>query len=246
MAPRRQEHYLFGPMRIPGSSLLVPLFLFVAATVTACGNKATPEPQAAKPAASAPAKQEAPKTDAAKPAQPAAVEKEEKPSPTTKPTAVPDTDGLVAVAKNPDGTIAKIQTKATKPVSGKGPNAAVLAAIDALMAKPEQADASIEVQHCLIAFQNSGTGATRSKEDAESLAHQLFLQAIGGADFDKLVKDNTDDSHPGIYGMDATSRKGMVQAFGDVGWRLKVGEIGLAPFDAKKSPFGWHLIKRIK
>ena len=92
----------------------------------------------------------------------------------------------------------------------------------------------------------SGTGATRSKEDAEILAHQLYLQAIGGADFDKLVKEHTDDSHPGIYGMNGDTRKGMVQAFGDVGWRLKVGEIGLAPFDAKKSPFGWHLIKRIK
>lgn len=241
-------------MRQTGFPSLFPLILVLAAIFAACGNKPTADAPAGKtPAASAPAKQEPTKPEAAKqePAklsQPAAVEKEEKPSPTTKPAAapVPDTEGMVAVGKNADGTIAKIQTKAATPVSGKGPNAAVLAAIAALMAKPEQPDASIEVQHCLIAFQGSGTGASRSKEDAESLAHQLFLQAIGGADFDKLVKDHTDDSHPGIYGMNGDTRKGMVQAFGDVGWRLKVGEIGLAPFDAKKSPFGWHLIKRIK
>ena len=33
---------------------------------------------------------------------------------------------------------------------------------------------------------------------------------------------------------------------GNVGWRLKVGEIGTAGFDAKNSPYGWHIIKRLK
>lgn len=235
-------------MRTPNSPFFVPLVWILATVFAACGNKAASETPAKAQAASAPAKQEPIKQETPKPTQPVAVEKEEKPAATSKPAvaAVPDTEGMVAVGKNADGTIAKIQAKGATPTSGKGPNAAVLAAIQALMAKPEQPDASIEVQHCLIAFQNSGTGATRSKEDAEVLAHQLFLQAIGGADFDKLVKDHTDDSHPGIYGMNGDTRKTLVQAFGDVGWRLKVGEVGLAPFDAKKSPFGWHLIKRIK
>jgi parvulin-like peptidyl-prolyl isomerase len=41
-------------------------------------------------------------------------------------------------------------------------------------------------------------------------------------------------------------RSGMVAAFGDVGWRLEVGEYGVAPFDARTSPYGWHIIKRLK
>jgi parvulin-like peptidyl-prolyl isomerase len=38
----------------------------------------------------------------------------------------------------------------------------------------------------------------------------------------------------------------MVKSFGDVGFRLKVGEIGVATWDATASPFGWHIIKRVK
>ena len=40
-------------------------------------------------------------------------------------------------------------------------------------------------------------------------------------------------------------RSAMVSAFGDVGFDLAVGEIGLATFDADDSPFGWHIIKRL-
>jgi hypothetical protein len=40
-------------------------------------------------------------------------------------------------------------------------------------------------------------------------------------------------------------RAAMVPAFGDVGFSLEVGEVGLAGYDEKASPFGWHVIKRI-
>ena len=95
-----------------------------------------------------------------------------------------------------------------------------------------------------------------SKEAAEKEAAALWERAAKGEDFDALVKKYTDDAHPGIYGMTASGtgdqskmifpRKGMVAAFGNVGWRLKVGEIGTAGFDAKNSPYGWHIIKRLK
>jgi parvulin-like peptidyl-prolyl isomerase len=38
----------------------------------------------------------------------------------------------------------------------------------------------------------------------------------------------------------------MVPAFGNVGFALNVGEIGIADFDPQTSPFGWHIIKRLK
>jgi parvulin-like peptidyl-prolyl isomerase len=37
----------------------------------------------------------------------------------------------------------------------------------------------------------------------------------------------------------------MAPAFGDIGFALAPGEIGMASFDPRTSPFGWHIIKRI-
>src|SRR6478609_4651564 len=83
----------------------------------------------------------------------------------------------------------------------------------------------ITVQHILIGFQGSvgDKPITRTKEQAKTLAYQLLDKAKGGADFDQLVRDNTDDAPPGIYAMSDTGvtpaqgeypREGMVPAFG--------------------------------
>jgi hypothetical protein len=119
--------------------------------------------------------------------------------------------------------------------------------------------AYITVQHCLISFRGTGTKAVRSQADAEKLALELFEQAQGGADFPKMIRKYTDDSSPGIYRMANTGFEGnmnlrdkiyprdsMAAAFGDTGFPLEVGEFGLAVFDKSKSPFGWHIVKRIK
>ena len=122
------------------------------------------------------------------------------------------------------------------------------AAIKALMAKAEQPDESIEVQHILISFQGAPrmSGVTRSKDEAKALAQKVYAEIVGGGDFGALVKQYTNDSAPGIYPLTKAGRAGMVKAFGDVGFRLKVGEIGVAPWDAAASPYGWHIMKRLK
>ena len=117
----------------------------------------------------------------------------------------------------------------------------------------------ITVQHILIGFAGSvpGKGITRSRGEAQQLAEEVLKRAQGGESFDALVRENTDDSAPGIYKManrgvppDPTqklfARDAMVAAFGDVGFPLEVGEIGMAAYDPRKSPFGWHIIKRIE
>ena len=38
----------------------------------------------------------------------------------------------------------------------------------------------------------------------------------------------------------------MAGAFGDVGWRLELDQVGVAAYHPDKSPFGWHIIKRIE
>ncbi|HYR52835.1 MAG TPA: peptidylprolyl isomerase [Candidatus Dormibacteraeota bacterium] len=115
----------------------------------------------------------------------------------------------------------------------------------------------VQVQHILIGFVGSvqGKPITRSKEEAKTLAYQILDRARRGEDFDALVKQYTDDSPPGIYGMSGNGvapaqgeypRTGMVPAFGNVGFAISVGNIGIADYDPQASPFGWHIIKRLK
>jgi len=115
----------------------------------------------------------------------------------------------------------------------------------------------VQVQHILIGFVGSvqGKPITRSKEEAKTLAYQILDRARKGEDFDALVRQYTDDSPPGIYGMSGNGvppaqgeypRSGMVPAFGNVGFAISVGNIGIADYDPQQSPFGWHIIKRLK
>ena len=119
-------------------------------------------------------------------------------------------------------------------------------------AQPER----IQVQHVLISFRGTPLpGITRSQEEARTLAYDILNKAKAGANFDDLVKQHTDDSPPGIYAManrgvrpnqGEYARDGMVAAFGDVGFTLPVGGYGIADFDQRTSPYGYHVIKRIR
>ncbi len=122
-------------------------------------------------------------------------------------------------------------------------------------AEPEH----VTVQHILIAFKGSlpDPKVTRSREDAEKLALQIFERAKAGEDFEAMVKTYTNDSTPGIYKMSNRdvppdtakgefSRTRMVKAFGDVSFSLEVGGVGLAVYDAATSKYGWHIIKRLE
>jgi hypothetical protein len=117
----------------------------------------------------------------------------------------------------------------------------------------------VTVQHVLIAYKGSipGKKITRTQDDARELAVKVLEMAKSGKDFGELVKEFSDDAYPGIYKManfgvpsgdDRRSRpRGrMVGAFGDVGFKLQVGEVGMAEYDRQKSPYGWHVIKRIE
>src|SRR5690349_17469339 len=137
---------------------------------------------------------------------------------------------------------------AAQPAPAPAPTFDMDADIKTLMAKAEQPDAQIEIQHILISFKGAPRmrNVTRSLEDAGVLAKQVYAEVMGGGDFGALVKQYTNDSFPGIYPLTKAGRAGMVQGFGDVGFRLKVGEVGVAPYDKKTSPYGWHIIKRLK
>ncbi len=121
--------------------------------------------------------------------------------------------------------------------------------------------AYITIQHCLVGVRDGLETTNRTLEDADVLAADLLAKAKAGEDFDAIVRKHTDDSPPGIYMMANNgfpgdrssrissrwvhSRAGMVPGFGDVGFKLEVGEIGMASYDPIASPYGFHIIKRL-
>ena len=115
----------------------------------------------------------------------------------------------------------------------------------------------IKVQHILISFVGRlrGNTVTRSAEEAKDLAYQLYERALAEEDFEALIEEFSDDPGEGVYSManhgvrpgpGEYQRSGMVPAFGDVGFPMEIGEIGIADFDGRKSPHGWHIVKRIE
>ena len=147
---------------------------------------------------------------------------------------------------------------ATGATGGAGlPDVVTGAAPGTMPVRPDVTPAHIEVQHILIGFAGSvpGKGITRTQDEARTLAYEILGKARRGEDFDQLVVQHTDDSPPGIYRMSNTgvppaegefSRERMVPAFGNVGFNLSPGNIDVAEFDASASPYGWHVIKRLK
>jgi foldase protein PrsA len=115
----------------------------------------------------------------------------------------------------------------------------------------------VVVQHILIGFKKSvpNKKLDRSKKEAQALALELLERAREGEDFDALVKEYTNDRHPGIYKLTnkgaplmsgARSREDMAPNFGRIAFSLEVGSIGLAKYHPGNSPYGWHVIKRLE
>jgi len=148
---------------------------------------------------------------------------------------------------------ATVSSDSTAPPAKEAPVAAAPTPSGSTMPAP----AHITVQHILIGFSGSvpGKNITRSMSDAKTLAYELLDRAKKGEDFDALVEKYTDDSPPGIYKMSGRgvpaspgeyARDSMVPAFGNVGFTLQVGQIGIADYDQTASPFGYHIIKRLQ
>src|SRR5512140_1061380 len=107
------------------------------------------------------------------------------------------------------------------------------------------------VKHILIswndladAFQGhlSERAAKRSKADAEAEVRSLLKQLQDGADFDTLMKANSEDTSSAMNAraFTVTPDAGLVIEFRQLSLRLHTGEIGVC-----QSDFGFHIIKRI-
>ena len=119
----------------------------------------------------------------------------------------------------------------------------------ALLARPEHDVQKVKLQHVLLAFVGAkrGSESGRTMEEARALTSDVLARACAGEDFTALVTQyNARDERPGIYVLTQADRDDYAEHFANVGFRLQVGEIGVAPYHVVKSPFGWHVIKRLE
>jgi membrane-associated protease RseP (regulator of RpoE activity) len=124
---------------------------------------------------------------------------------------------------------------------------------------------SVVVQHCLIGCEKQAptpAGKARAVEQARKLADEIAMKAKNGAEFGELVKSYSEDqgsvakTPPGSYTMvqdgkpkpvpDAREKSGMVASFSAVAFALEVGDVAIAAYDPTLSPYGFHVIKRIR
>jgi hypothetical protein len=109
---------------------------------------------------------------------------------------------------------------------------------------------SATVKHILISWADLGENfgghvdpraAKRSKADAEALVHALVKQLQDGADFDSVMKANSEDTGSAASGRSftVTPDAQLVIEFRQLSLRLRVGEVGVV-----QSDFGFHIIKR--
>lgn len=96
------------------------------------------------------------------------------------------------------------------------------------------------VMHILIGYAGSlpGENVTMTKDEAKAQAIKLLHAARKkGADFAKLMKENSKDPGPGTYPV--TPDAGLVPPFKSLGLSLGKGQI-----DIVETSFGYHIIKR--
>jgi hypothetical protein len=109
----------------------------------------------------------------------------------------------------------------------------------------------VMVKHILIAWKDLDSddyhvdprAKERTKADAEKVIESLVGQLRAGADFDELMKANSEDAGSAASGQPfaVSPDAGLVIEFKTLGLRLNVGELGVC-----ESQFGFHIIKRVE
>jgi len=120
----------------------------------------------------------------------------------------------------------------------------------AILAREEPAVDTVKVQHVLLSFVGAkkGSESGHTYAEAEKLAGEVLAKARAGEDFPGLVKTHSyDQIDNGVITLTQKNRASeAVKWFGDVAFRLQVGEIGIVSYNRRHSPFGWHVLKRLE
>jgi parvulin-like peptidyl-prolyl isomerase len=118
----------------------------------------------------------------------------------------------------------------------------------AILARPEPKADKIKVQHVLLAFVGAkkGSESKRTKAEAEKLAADVLARARAGEDFNKLVQAYSYEPNDVFTITPKHTTDDFVEYFLFVARRLAPGEVGVTSYHRTKSPFGWHVIKRVE
>ena len=118
----------------------------------------------------------------------------------------------------------------------------------ATLARPEQPVDKVTVQHVLLAFVGAkrGSESGHTMEEARTLTSDVLARARAGEGFPALMQQYSGDEGPGTYTLTQDDRDTYAEDFSAVAFRLQVGEVGVAAYHRVRSPFGWHVIKRIQ
>ena len=126
---------------------------------------------------------------------------------------------------------------------------AVLAALVTVILIPScgnKAPEKITAAHILIMYQGSERAPaeiTITKEEALEQITKIREKIKAGEDFNELAKQYSDCPSAKNGGvLSEFSRGDMVKPFDDVAFKLKVEKVS----DVVETPFGYHIIKRLK
>ncbi len=101
---------------------------------------------------------------------------------------------------------------------------------------------SIFAKHILVLFSDPTKGIERTKDEAKAEAQKLLDRVNAGEDFEKLMREYSEDGEVSYDGYSFTHNdRQFVQAFDDGAYALEVGEVsGLV-----ETEYGYHIIKRL-
>ncbi len=107
--------------------------------------------------------------------------------------------------------------------------------------------AQVGCKHILIMHAGSASkpeGVKRSREEARQRAQEVLLKIRGGASFEEMVREYTDEPGGAERGGDlgVFDRGTMVKPFADAAFALKVGEVS----EVVETKYGFHIIKRVQ
>lgn len=127
------------------------------------------------------------------------------------------------------------------------PSTTAKPSISAQPQRPPQAQGEFGAKHLLVMYKGGGRAPptiTRTKEEAKARAEEAQKKAKGGANFEELVKEYTDEPGAAARGgaLPNWNRGRMVPAFQEAVDKMKVNEIS----PVVESDFGYHVIVRTK